>query len=393
MPISPNRRTVGPRSILRQVHLWLGLILGVLFALLGFTGSALVFYVEIDQALNLPATTERAVAAPGWESPIWDRALRTGREQWPERGGDWSFEVTGERGPIHARYYPPEGHHDHHAEREMVWFAADGGSIARAATWGDYLMSWLYELHMHLLAGETGSQIVGWSGFVLLVLLISGLASWWPRGSWRKALTFKRNAVSQRRLRDLHKHFGLWSAGLLFLLGLTGALLALPDIKTQLLSATIAQPDAVPKPQSTSSTGAQISIQQALKAASRALPDARLAFIDVPDGGMAPIRFRVQVPGDPHRRFPGSFIFVDQYSGKVLAIHDVRRGNAATATATWIRPIHDGSIAGLTTRILAVLIGLAPTALLITGFLHWRRRRTARLRAPTHHNRSTGSKT
>ncbi len=80
-----------------------------------------------------------------------------------------------------------------------MWFAADGGPVVRTATWGDYLMSWLYELHMHLLAGDLGSQIVGWSGFVLLVLLISGVATWWPRGSWRKALAIKRNAVPQRR--------------------------------------------------------------------------------------------------------------------------------------------------------------------------------------------------
>lgn len=388
-PSPSTRRLIRPRSLLRQFHLWLGLGLGVLFALLGLTGSALVFYVEIDHALNLPAAREDQVSAPNWQSSEWDRALATGRRHWPERGGDWSFEATEKGGPIPARYYPPAGHHDHHAEREMVWFAADGGSIVRTATWGDYLMSWLYELHMHLLAGEIGSQIVGWSGFAAMALLISGVMTWWPRGSWRKALAFKRNAVSQRRLRDLHKHFGLWSAGLLLLLALTGALLALPDIKTQLLAATIVQPDAVPKPQSTGSSGPQIPIRQALDAARLALPDARLAFIDVPDGGTAPIRFRVQVPGDPHRRFPGSFVFVDQYSGDVLAIHDVRRGNAATATATWLRPIHDGSIAGLSTRILAVVAGLAPTVLLVTGFLHWRRRRTARLRAPTHQHRST----
>lgn len=373
------------RSILRQIHLWLGLGLGVLFALLGLTGSALVFYVEIDRALNAPTMTESAPEAPGWQSQEWDRALATGRRHWPERGGDWSFEVSDESGFIHARYYPPAGHHEHHAEREMVWFAPDGGSVVRSATWGDYLMSWLYELHMHLLAGDLGSQIVGWSGFVLLVLLISGVATWWPRGSWRKALAFKRNAVSQRRLRDLHKHFGLWSAGLLLLLGLTGALLALPDIKTQLFAATIARPDAMPTPQSTRPSGAQISVYDALQAAHRALPDSRLAFIDVPDGGTAPIKVRVQVPGDPHRRFPRSMIFVDQYSGAVLSVHDVRRGNAANATETWIRPIHDGSIAGLPTRILAVLIGFTPGALLITGFLHWRRRRTARRGASTQH--------
>lgn len=381
------------RPLVRRVHLWLGLSLGLLFALLGLTGSALVFYVEIDATLN-PLPAPAAVSPPpDWQSPVWSNALATGRERWPAAGGQFSFEATGEPGPIPARYYPPSEHHGHHAEREMLWFSADGTSVLRSATWGEYLMSWLYELHMHLLAGETGSQIVGWSGFAMLVLLLTGIAAWWPRGSWRKALAFKRKAVPQRRLRDLHKHAGLWSAVLLFLLALTGALLALPDIKTWLFTAVITKPNEVPAPLSTQSSGRQVPLSQALAAAHRALPEARLAFIDVPTGGKDPIRMRVQVPGDPHRRFPGSLIFVDQYSGHVLAVHDVRRGNVATTAAKWIRPIHDGSLAGLPTRILAAIAGLMPTALLVTGLLHWRSRRVARQRRPNHHHdHSTGSK-
>ncbi len=363
------------RRVMRQVHLWLGLGLGLLFALLGLTGSALVFYTEIDAALAAPRLAIVGDAAPDWDSPVWDQALATARGHRPVSGGTWSFEATGEPGLLPARYYPPSPHHGHHAEREMVWFSPDGRSVERVATWGDYLMSWIYELHMHLLAGEVGRQIVGWSGFVMLVSLLSGLATWWPRGSWRNALTFKSNAVLQRRLRDLHKLLGLWSALLLFLLALTGALLALPDVRTQLLAWAIVEPDAVPKPRSSTTSAEQVPIRQALNAARRTLPDARLAFVDVPGGGLDPIRIRVQVPGDPHRRFPGSFVFVDAYSGEVLAVHDVRRGNAGTATAGWIRPIHDGSIAGISTRFLAVVVGLAPTALLITGLLHWRSRR------------------
>lgn len=369
--------TARSRILLRQFHLWLGLGLGGLFALLGATGSALVFYVEIDKVLH-PAIEQVAPGAgPDWSSPVWDRAFATARSRWPDPHGSWSFEVTDEAGAIPARYYPSD-HHSHHADREMVWFSPDGSRVLRAEPWGSYLMSWLYELHMALLAGDVGSQIVGWSGFAMLVLLASGIIVWWPKGSWRKAFAFKRNAVALRRQRDLHKLSGIWSMMLLFILVGTGALLALPAIKTQLLTAVIVAPDTVPAPQSSTSSGTQISISQALAAAHRVVPDARLAFIDVPGRGSDPFRMRVRLPGDPHRRFPSSFIFVDQYSGAVLAVHDVRRGNASTATAKWIRALHDGSVAGVGTRILAVILGLVPLGLFVTGFLHWRRRLAAR---------------
>lgn len=366
------------RNLSRKVHLWSGLSLGLLLALLGLTGSALVFYVEIDAALHPELQTPAAGPAADWESPVWDEVLATARREYPDPLGEWAFEATGRPGPIPARYYPSQELHGHHAEREMVWFSADGSQVLRSRTWGKYLMSWIYELHMHLLAAEPGRLVVGWGGLASLLLLLSGLVSWWPRGSWRNALSFKRKAILIRRLRDLHKHSALWSLPLLMLLVLTGVLLALPDLKQQVLSTVLTTPDPVPQPRALPGTSAPVSLQQALAAARQALPDSTLAFIDVPGDPGKPYRMRVQVAADPHRRFPGSFIFVDQGSGQVLAVHDVAAGNPATRVAAWLRPIHDGSIAGLPTRLLAVLLGLVPTALLITGLWYWRQRQVRR---------------
>lgn len=355
------------RILIRRVHLWLGLSVGALFVLLGLTGSALVFYVEIDDLLHPETQVAASAPPPGWTSPVWDRALATGRARFPDAAGKWSFEATDTGGAIPARFYPSATHAGHHsAPRTMLWFSPDGTRILRTAPWGGYLMSWLYELHMQVLAADTGRQIVGWSGVAMLVLLTSGIVAWWPRGSWAKALAFKRRAAPIRRLRDLHKLGGLWSAGLLALLVATGILLALDDVKAWMLA-----PPPVPAPRSVATDGPPISIATALAAAHRAVPGGRLAFVDVTGASDAPIRVRVTLPGDPHRRFPGSFVFVDRYSGRVLAVHDGRR---AGIVAVWMRSIHDGSIGGLATRILAVLLGFVPSALFLTGWLHWRRR-------------------
>lgn len=373
------------RLLVRRVHLWLGASLGLLVVLLGLTGAALVFYLEIDAALNPSVRASATERAPDWTSPVWNDVVSTARAFRPDPRGEWSLEVTGQGGPIPARFYPRREHRGHHAEREMVWFSADGKNVLRADPWGDYAMSWIYELHMHLLAGATGGLIVGWGGFAILALLFTGLASWWPRGSWAKAVAFKRNAVPLRRVRDLHKLSALWSLPVLVLLVFTGSLLALPDVKSALFAFVAAPLDAVPEPRSTRAAGTQIALTQALAAAHAAVPGATLAFIDVPGAGDAPFRMRVQVSGDPHRRFPGSFVFVDQYTGRVLAVHDVRHGATGTQVATWIRPIHDGSIAGVGTRVLAIVIGLAPAALFVTGLLYWQRR-TERRRDRLHSN-------
>lgn len=352
------------------MHLWLGLSLGLLFVLVGLTGSALVFYVGIDEALHPEARSDARAPAAGWSSPVWDRALATGRAAGFDPAGKWSLEVTGEGGAIPARYYPPSAPGAAHPPRQMVWFSPDGDRIVRVAPWGGYLMSCIYELHMQLLAGDMGMQVVGWSGVIILLLLVTGVIAWWPRGSWAKALAFKRRAPPIRRLHDLHKLTGVGSALLLMIVTATGVILALPSVKAALLA-----PAPILEPRSSGGTGTQISLHRALGVAHPAIPDGRLVFIDVAGDSGQPYRFRLQVPGDPHARFPGSYIFVDRHSGSVVAVQDIRSGGIGTKINTLVRPLHDGSVGGLPIRILAILIGMMPAALFLTGVFHWQRRK------------------
>ncbi len=142
--LSPPASVAGSRArlLIRRVHLWLGLTIGLLFVLLGITGSALVFYTAIDAALHPVVQASEAGPVPVARSSVWDRALATGSARWHHPGGKWTFEVTGEGGAVPARYYPAPGHH---ADRLMVWFSADGRRILRAEPWGGYLISWLYQ--------------------------------------------------------------------------------------------------------------------------------------------------------------------------------------------------------------------------------------------------------
>lgn len=370
--------------IVRQIHLWLGLSVGLLFVLLGLTGSALVFYQEIDAALHPEIAVRSDLATASWSSPVWDHALATARRNWPEDGGQWRFEAIDTPGPIAARHFPAGAPSGHMAKRMMIWLSPDGSTILRHDGWGEYAMSWIYELHMDLLSGEAGHKIVGWSGLVILVLLGTGLAAWWPKGSWRKAVAYKRQAAPIRRLHDLHKLTGLWSLLLLILFAGTGFMLALPKESNWVMERAITPVDPVPSPQSIARPGSSVSLMTALAAGHHAMPDARLAWIEVPPPGTGVIKLRVQVPGDPSRRFPHSYIYIDQYSGAVIDVLDARKSGAATTINNWLHPLHDASVGGLPTRILAFIVGLAPAAIFITGLLRWRKRR-ARL-APNTQN-------
>lgn len=360
------------RSIVRQVHLWMGLTLGGLFALLGVTGSALVFYPEIDALLH-PEVRAEASAAPDW-----DRALATVRNAYPDKAGPWRFEVTGTGGAIPARYYNPPETAGRDFAPMLVWLSPDGAQVLRRDYWGDTAMTFLYDLHYRLLMGKTGAVVLGIAGLALMGLLVTGLIVWWPKGPLAKALRYKRSAPPLRRGRDQHKLAGLSGLILLLLLTGTGVMLELPDESDALMSTVAGPADTLPAPTSTRWEGRQIAVSTVVGAAHTALPDARLAWIEVPGPGDGTFRLRMQQPGDPSRRFPHSFVWVDQYSGRVLAVYDRDKAGALSTLNSWVHPLHDGSFAGLASRILTVIAGLLPLVLFWTGFAQWRRKRLSR---------------
>jgi len=366
------RATFSMRALARQVHLWLGLSLGVLFALIGVTGSILVFYTDLDDALH-PEIRLSGAAPP----PCWEHVLATARATYPEKIGPWRFEVTGKGGDIPARYYALPERAGRDFAPMMVWFSADGARVLRRDYWGDYAVTWIYDLHHRLLLQSTGAKILGWSGGAMLVLLVSGLVAWWPRpGTLGKALRIKRNASPIRRLYDAHKLVGLGSMGLLVLLTATGVMLAMPKECMMMLRPALGS--ASPPPTIAQSVAfrpeARISVDRAIAIAHGALPCAELVWIETPAVDHGVYRLRMRRVGDPSPRFPHSFVWVSPASGRVLAINDARQGNLHDQVLHWIHPLHDGSVGGLPGRMLALLIGLAPSQLLLVGVVRWRLR-------------------
>jgi uncharacterized iron-regulated membrane protein len=357
------------RRFVRQVHLWMGLSLGALFVLLGLTGSTLVFYPEIDAALH------QEIRVTGG-APDWDRALTTVRKAYPEKQGMWRFEVTRQHGVIPARYYNPPETKGRDFAPMMVWLSPDGGQVLRRDYWGDYAMTWIYDLHFRLLLGEMGGTVLGYAGMALVLLLLTGLWAWWPRASWRKALRYKGHAAASRKLRDIHKLSGLWGIGLLLILGVTGVMLELPKVSDGVLASMFGPVDVLPNSVSATDRGVQVPASIAVQSARIALPHARVAWIEVPGTGNTPFRIRMQQSGDPSERFPHSFVWVDQHNGQRLGVADAAKSGRASTINNWVHPLHDGSAGGLATRILTALAGLVPLVLFVTGWLHWRSRRS-----------------
>lgn len=208
------------RRAIFQIHLWTGLALGLYVVAISLSGSALVFRNDlydvftatpvivspIGARLDPKELRDRALDAhPGYEiSRVWEN----------ENNRDQAVEVTLYR----------NGSQTHRLIDPYT-----GRDLGHAIPMGIRILSWLDDLHVNLVSGETGRLVNAAIAALWILLGISGAFVWWPGvREWKRGLTIRRN-VSWRRFNwDLHSAAGIWMFVFILLWGITGVHVAIP---------------------------------------------------------------------------------------------------------------------------------------------------------------------
>lgn len=371
------------------LHRWVALLAGLLLALLGLTGSLMVWQAELDAALNpawfareaacdLPAQpVARVLALLGTQAPQARAAIVVA----PSTPGA-AYQVWERRDPSTS------------LRREHFIDPACGqylGSRVRGAWRLDraHAVPLLYELHSRLLAGETGHLVAGVGALVLLGLTLSGLWLAWPKGraGWRTALAIKTGASPARLWFDMHRALGLWLAPLAVLLCVTGAALVF-GTQARWLVAGVLPTERLARMPAPGPAGAapQVPLDDLVQQAQQAFPQARWSRLTLPAGSDAVAEVRLLQPQEPRIDTGNTRVRLGA-AGQVLARYDPLQAPAGSVVLDWVFPLHSGEALGLLARLLWSLFGLLPVLLLGTGaWLWWRRRAAAALRqsvAPT----------
>jgi uncharacterized iron-regulated membrane protein len=365
------------RTLWLKIHLYIGLFAGFVFVLLGLTGSFLVYHDEIDRALNpgllaahgqgpalpLDDIVAAAQAAHPASVPLFVSAPATA-------GGTWLVDLE-----IPNR----------NSEENWLTVGVDPatGAVVGKREPGAHFVSIVYDLHARLLLGRTGEIIAGITGILILVSLATGLYLWWPKlPQLRRALTIKRGTSGRRFLLDLHNVPGVYALVVLAVLTFSGVYLVFPDQVIAMVDAAADVEPVRPEVASTISPGAApISLGQAVAAATRPFRGAEFGFAIYPEGSDGAYRVVLRQPGEVRKTGGSTSVWVDQYSGKLLAAVDPTRFGAGNDFINWQFPLHNGEAFGAAGRIVAFISGLLPLLLYVTGFLlWWRKRKSARSR-------------
>lgn len=372
------------RRIWLSIHLYLGLSIGAVLVLLGLTGSILVFYLEIDQIIN-PQTQPTSVP---YEMPAQQDILDALQQAHPTRTDPWRIEQ-----PMHpdwtimARYYTPEESVGKNFAPLMLTVDPVTLEVTSSRLWGDYAMTWIYDLHYSLLLEKPGKILIGIIGLISLLSFISGIWLWWP--GWaglKRALKPHLRSGKARWNYDLHVLSGSYGLVFLLILSLTGAALALPDETAMLVKPFSPLTNAPIMALNHGESADRITADQAVNIAKNRFPDAELRWIETPGlTNQKAWRIALYQPGEPSRRFPRTQVWIDPISGEILGLRDTKQDTGGDVLMHWLHPLHNGEVFGMIGRILVFIAGFLPLILFVTGLIRWLQKRRARRLVTSRH--------
>ena len=357
------------KRLLAKVHLWLGLTIGLLWAMQGLTGATLVFHRELDR----------------WAHPEWrggdapplplERLISIARQQTGrtvtaigilDRGRDLRT----------ATYSDAVG-----TQRMLILDAATGAPVGERLPQPQRPESgsssrFVYMIHQKLASGETGETIIGLSGSLLLSSAMVGMWIAWPRrGNWRALISPRGWRTVPQKLYSWHRIAGL-VFGIVFVLVATGGIyMTFSESIRHGLGSMIALDSPYKAPAKPASAGPEISAQAALERGETLFPQSEFVRLDLsaPDKPFFVVRLRQR--GETRAWAGATTVTIDARTGNIVQVHDGLHGPFVDRVLDAQFSIHNGEAGGLLGRLLIMAAGLSLPTFYISGVWLWFRKR------------------
>ena len=348
------------RRALFQIHLWIGVAVGLYVFVVCVTGAALVFRIDLQRA----AHPELFTPSPGVPA---DAAIILERVQAAFPGD----RVSGIDAPTTAR--PTYLAYVVRGDRFLTLLI----DPVTARILGELPeRSWvrtIQDLHYDLMGGRTGRVVNGLGGALLLVLSMTGAVIWWQGlANWRRGLVVDVRRNWRRVNWDLHSALGVWTGALIAMWAVTGIYFAFPSQFRSTINAL--SPLTVSRTPQSGPPGAEAapSWRDLIARARQQHPGEHVARVVTPgtDRGAFLVSFSAVRP-TPVGNAELASVYLDQHTGAVLTAPPRAARTTGDIVMAWVAPLHVGNFGGNAVRVAWLILGLSPALLFVTGFIMW----------------------
>ena len=367
------------RKIWLNIHLWLGLTFGFVLALIGLSGSLLVFYgplMQMELGYKVEGPTPAHFDIDGW--------IAAAHRAYPEIGTIDAVIGPGEAigGAKVANLNVPS---QDGWNLTIVVNPSNGQPLSKFR-WEDTWTAEILRFHTRL-SGRLAWSVdaIAWLAVAMLVSLVTGLYLWWPRNrNWSVAFTLKRGARGRRRLLDLHNLFAVYLYVPLLILAFTGLYFVKPQwIEPAVWFLPVSETVDANAPPQTSKPGAcnaRTSPGQALDLAKVRFPSAKFVLMTIPKEPEGPYRIQLALPNNINVKGQ-THVVVDRECPIILSAVDGAAPAARETFRSVMFPLHANMMLGTFGSAVVFLAGLLLPVSFVTGVLLWLDKRKNRRRA------------
>lgn len=396
---TPDTAPAAPGRLYRTIwrwHFYAGLICLPFFILLATTGGLYLFRDDLTPILEkkLVVVEQNAAARPMAPEALIANALiaqpGAAVRFTPPPAADRSAEV---------------GVRDAKGELISVFLSPSDGRVLGKVADNDRPMKLASRIHSLEILGPTPNLIIevvaGWA----ILLVLSGVFLWWPRGRKGGVVTIRATPARRIWWRDLHAVTGIFACAIILFLAVTGmpwsgfwgqnyrqlvnaSGLGMPaQVKATSVASDAAlatttagswtmDPSAVPTVTPTGAT--PLPIRQVIAVAETAgVAPGYVIRLPASAGGVYTIQ------SYPRQATGQRVIHLDQYSGKVLADVGFKDYGPVSKATEWGIAVHTGGQYGLINQLVMLAGCLSIIALsLSAAVMWWKRRPAGKLAAP-----------
>lgn len=359
------------KKSIRKIHLWLGLITGLLVFIIAVTGSIYAFQEEL-QNLTQPY---RFVQNKTPQVLLPDTVVKIAEQALPQKTLH-SVKYFNDNHSLEAVFY-----HRNPDYYYQVFVHPNTGEVLHIQNLDEGFFRFILKGHMYLWLPENiGRVVVLIVTIVFFLMVLSGLILWWPKNfklaKARMWFAWTKTSAWKRKNWDLHAIIGFYACVFALLFIITGLVWVMPKFAETYhgilggeKSMVYTEPTcAIQKKASTTNVLNTLYLQYQQQAHTFANIDLHPAESDSSS---------ILIVTNPSNQtyWKSNYIFHNQYTTEVIPVNHIwgkyNEANAADKLLRMNYDLHVGAILGLPGKVILCLASLLIASLPITGFLIW----------------------